>query len=1231
MPAADLSGGEDGVSVAYLNVGGLRRFTEGLWSDFVSFLLSAPASADILCLGETWLLAGEGDSLDLRLPGYVATHFARPRAAGARGRPAGGISVYVHQRLMQLRPKVTADPSGDVVWINMAAINLSIAACYFSPQGTPWFRTHGSPFATQGPLMQGILRAQGMHHRCLVVGDMNARVGDLSTDIPPLADAHGPDGGLFNHAMYSGIPYERTSADATTNKYGRDLLATLQATELVLLNGRAPGDPQGASTYTASNGGSSVVDLVAVSAGMYAAVREFSVVGFDLGGSAGHDLVRVCMSVPAAGRGLSAPRRRGPKVVRPDLATCLADADTLEEWLHATTSQLQALHSQLQAGTVDMASGLQSLTRLVGEGCRTVIRQTQQREEPIGGQGWWDEECLLAKTAFVTAWKAYLDCKHGHAHPDADTPAAPPSAQDVADAHAAGRQARSHYEATRKAKKASWLEDREKEAIKVYFSTKQRDFWSWFKGGRSVLGLQDIEAWTRHFQALLAGPGGQFGGPCPPELVQTRDDFFAHSSRVLSATQLTDMNAEISNSEVKKIVLGMKSGKAAGPDGLTNEALKLIMCAGPSASDALAGCLAALLNLSRTQPLPMQMTLGKLVPVPKGKASSDPNAHRGIVVSSVFSRLLDLVLYTRGNAISEDLNLRAATQCGFREHYGTLDALFTLQHFIDKARFAKRPLIVTAADIAKAFDATSREGMLDRCQRLGFHGAYAQLLARTYEKICVSVEVSGAQGEVINTTRGTKQGSELSPLIFGWFIEQFTELLAFLTPGESLGVRMGAAVDTISHILYADDVLLLADTEQEMQRLLDILGIFCDIFGLQVNTTKTHSICFCPSRSAVPTMHLQYKGVPIDQVSELPYLGLTFHQVYGLHRGHVKAAKAKGYKALWAYTLQLRRRKLRTPDLVRRLFDLLVEPTFSYGCQIWGPDVFCKVLHDPLGTELQCVQSDFLRSFCGLGKSVHRGTLLHEFGMMPVSHHWVLLSVRLWNKLATLEPADRMLRQAFDANVELFLQGCQGCWVWKVLHGMAELGFIQQPLSQLVSAPQLLELAFDEEAVAEKLKSRFLATVVGDGAQDPRTASGPTVLAATYNSWVGMGLETRAPHDRVGLPYVLRRALVGLRVGAHNLEVATGRFRHVARANRVCRVCSGGQAVEDVGHFLLECPAYQSIKARFRDVFDGLPVAGSLADKLKHVFGTSQQAKLAQCVLGMFQHRDELLAEESED
>jgi len=792
---------------------------------------------------------------------------------------------------------------------------------------------------------------------------------------------------------------------------------------------------------------------------------------------------------------------------------------------------------------------------------------------------------------------------------------------------------RKAYANVKRRKRAAWLEARERKAIETYFSRHQRHFWQWFRGGPAAPSPLGIGEWTAHFRALLAPPQGATAdalGSCPPELADIQAAFFAHSTRTLPATDLQALNADITAGEVQAVLAGLKSGKSAGPDGLTNEAMRLFVCAGGDSSKALCECLAVLLNRCRLERLPAAMCLGKLVPVPKGRPSADPGQHRGIVVSSTFSRILDSILYRRGNKISNDLNLRAAAQCGFRDKHGTLDALFTVQHLVDKHRHSRRHLFATVADITKAFDHVSRQGMLDRCRRLGLHGAYAELLTRTYEDVKVAVHVGGELGEDITTTRGTKQGSELSPLIFGWFIEQFSAFLDYMEPtGHGMGMQGDCRV---SHILYADDILLLADTPQGMQRLLDHLSTFCTIFGLEVNTTKTKLVCFCPLRGMGPaTVHLTYRGASISQVPHFDYLGLTFHHKQGLYRSNEASALAKGRRALFALTAQLRRRHLRTPDFVRRLFNLLVEPTFSYASQIWGPDIFVKALQDPLAVGLQAIPLAFARTFWGLGSSAHRMTLLRETGLCPAFHHWLCLAVRMWNRIKGMD-ANRLLRQAFEDNAALARGGCQQCWVARLLAALAKLDVVPAAAAGL-PLEDLLALQLDEAEVAEKLRDRFLAAWSGD-LGPPRDAPSQGVLAATYTQWVGMLPDASPPHAHTSLPYALRRVLAGFRVGSHSLEIVAGRFKRpsIPRDARVCPVCAHERgAVEDVRHFVLECPLYQPVRDAHSGVFAApTETAPSPDEQVRAIFNGPQQRELAECLRAMLASRGERLAQLAE-
>jgi hypothetical protein len=90
------------------------------------------------------------------------------------------------------------------------------------------------------------------------------------------------------------------------------------------------------------------------------------------------------------------------------------------------------------------------------------------------------------------------------------------------------------------------------------------------------------------------------------------------------------------------------------------------------------------------------------------------------------------------------------------------------------------------------------------------------------------------------------------------------------------------------------------------------------------------------------------------------------------------------------------------------------------------------------------------------------------------------------------------------------------------------------------------------------------------------------------------------PHIKLCLPFDVARNLAQLRIGSAHLEVEQGRKRRVSvpRADHLCRLCCGEDAtlshrravlarartgtssnVEDLKHFMLECPVYDDLRA----------------------------------------------------
>ena len=131
----------------------------------------------------------------------------------------------------------------------------------------------------------------------------------------------------------------------------------------------------------------------------------------------------------------------------------------------------------------------------------------------------------------------------------------------------------------------------------------------------------------------------------------------------------------------------------------------------------------------------------------------------------------------------------------------------------------------------------------------------------------------GSLSESIPAKNSVRQGCPLSPLLFSLFIADIPKLLREGgTPGVQLDER------SLNSLLFADDLVLMANTKEELQRALDVLSRYSELFGLQVNELKTKAMIFSNSYAISHQKSTEFllNGKSIEIVDQYKYLGILF-------------------------------------------------------------------------------------------------------------------------------------------------------------------------------------------------------------------------------------------------------------------------------------------------------------------------------------------------------------------
>ena len=115
---------------------------------------------------------------------------------------------------------------------------------------------------------------------------------------------------------------------------------------------------------------------------------------------------------------------------------------------------------------------------------------------------------------------------------------------------------------------------------------------------------------------------------------------------------------------------------------------------------------------------------------------------------------------------------------------------------------------------------------------------FFSIIQSLYQNVKCTVRVNDQQTDWFDVNCGLKLGCIVSPMLFNLFISDLTRHINDVCSGISLG-------DTpLSILLYADDIVLIADSEIKLQSLLTRLDQWCKQWGLVISANKSKVIHF---------------------------------------------------------------------------------------------------------------------------------------------------------------------------------------------------------------------------------------------------------------------------------------------------------------------------------------------------------------------------------------------------
>lgn len=969
----------------------------------------------------------------------------------------------------------------------------------------------------------------------IVLGDFNARIGNLSDNMVQHFNPQNDFNNVNQDEQENTLM--RSSKDSKLNPNGKPFIEFVTTNGLNILNGRTIGDIFGDYTCIQYNG-SSVVDYVCVSMNATKYVHSFNV--GRLSYISDHRPVYMNMGLDSLERFavLSNPHvyEQAPLGYcwipgTDNSAASFKRAQSKDE----ITQEIKEMHDM----NVNNADDIMHLNKKLINVYSSISKISLRAKKPFKRSNlkkWFDWDCRRLKRELRSAERKFE--------------------KNLEDLNARENyyQKRKEYRKTKAKKKSEFLH-RINEQIEEGKSLNWKAFKNLKEQHTDPIAFDDydLNSFYCFFKELYKRKCNNLNHN-PPYATSV-------TPPIISEDEYLILNQPITLEELAATIKKLKANKSPSLDLIINEMLK-------HSTHELQLILLRLFNeclLLGVYPWNMSVT----TPLHKTGDREEPDNYRGITIGSCLGKLFSTILLARLVLFRSKVCPDTPNQLGFCAGSQTSDHILVLKTVIDKyVKKNKLRVYSCFVDYKKAFDSVCRQALMMKLTNIGVRGNFFNCLQDMYSKSTSKIKLIQKLSDAIDIEIGTEQGHPLSPELFKIFIQDLSTQLNQLATSSPLLNDL-----EITHLLWADDLVLLALDGKSLQNQLDCLNSYVLNWELDVNLKKTNVMIFNTSgRILKESYNFKLGNVSIDPVKEYCYLGVVFC-INGSFKHAVNNLVAAAKRSFHHIKKIIDPRSLSVKSLLN-LFDMLILPVISYGSQVWLPytsagkaierglDVTSMYIKDAF----ELFHTRYIKWVLGLHKLASNLACYGDTGRVPIAVDLVKQNIKYFRKLEAKSTNETC---SFVSNAFIEQKNLQLEW-FNVWHSV----------SVTAATPT---------ACKENQYNAFVtAWNVKRGTQNK---------LAFYNSVKEQfGFEQYLYTPDINA----RKALSRIRTSAHDLRIETGRYEQKhenTNAVKACRFCcdiptlstlghlpeSVDYIVEDEGHVISTCPYYHHLRIALSD------------------------------------------------
>ncbi len=237
---------------------------------------------------------------------------------------------------------------------------------------------------------------------------------------------------------------------------------------------------------------------------------------------------------------------------------------------------------------------------------------------------------------------------------------------------------------------------------------------------------------------------------------------------------------------------------------------------------------------------------------------------------------------------------------------------------------------------------------------------------------------------------------------------------------KALGKGIELENELVSILLYADDIVLLAANEADLQFMLDMLHEWCDRNSMVVNCSKSNIVHFRQPSVARTVVQFMCGNELLVTVDKYKYLGIVLNETLDYNFTAKMIAQSAG-RALGLIIAKTKYLGGLPHDVFKKLFDSMVWPVIAYGAAIWGTRSYACI---------NAIQNRAMRYFLGVGRYAPTAAVSGDMGWIPAHvRQWKCIANH-WCRSVNMHD-DRINRRIFKWSVAKASVGCRN-WCYSV-------------------------------------------------------------------------------------------------------------------------------------------------------------------------------------------------------